>query len=73
MVERHHCIKFGVFFPKKMAKEKWDRNREEIQKLVQRGKIFFEGGSFLNHVFVVIHKIFENFRNHKKMRHLKVV
>lgn len=55
MVERHDCI--GVFFPKNMAKEKWDRNREEIQKLVQRGKIFFEGGSFSNHVFVVIHKI----------------
>ena len=47
MVERHHCIKLGVFFPKSMAKEKWDRNREEIQKLVQRGKIFFEGGLFV--------------------------
>ena len=55
MVERHDCI--GVFFPENMAKEKWDRNREEIQKLVQRGKISFEEGSFLNHVFVVIHKI----------------
>jgi len=40
-----------------MAKEKWDRNREEIQELVQDGETFYEGGSFLNHVFVVIHKI----------------
>jgi len=46
MVERHHCIKFGVFFPKNMAKEKWDGNKEEIQKLLQGGQIFFEGGSF---------------------------
>jgi len=34
-----------------MVKEKWNRNREEIHELVRRGKIFFEGGSFLNHVF----------------------
>ena len=26
-----------------MAKEKWDRNREEIQELVQQEKIIFEG------------------------------
>ena len=30
-----------------MAKEKWDRNREEIQELVQQEKIIFEG-AFLN-------------------------
>lgn len=30
-----------------MAKEKWDRNREKIQELVQQGKMIFEG-AFLN-------------------------
>jgi len=30
-----------------MAKEKWDRNREEIQELVQQEKMIFEG-AFLN-------------------------
>lgn len=57
MVERHHCIKL-VFLPKIMAKEKWDRNREEIQELVQRGQIFFEGGSFLNYVLCCASKNF---------------
>ena len=36
-----------------MAKEKWDRNREEIQELVQQEKMIFEGAflNFCNKVF----------------------